>query len=521
MGWLKAFVGILLSASESIKIIKFMTLLLFLQAALILLISKDVPITDWHSFRQTQTALTSYWFINEGFRLDYQTPVIGYPWSIPFEFPTFQILAAAVSMLGIELDFAGRLVSFCFFVACLWPLKMISQDLKLGSWWYWSMIAMLFASPLYVTWSRAFMIETTALFFSICHISFLIAFFSRRRSIYPVISVIFGILAALTKSTTLPGFSVVGAFFVFLHGAKYYLSWQSLRKVQMGIAAGVLLTPYLPAVAWIEFTDAIKQSNEIGAFLTSEMLSLWNYGTLGQRFSSTLWVNVFGRILADVVGLLAVPGFVLLLIISALRQVHVPFNRSDLWLLSACLLGFGVPILLFTNLHMVHDYYQVANAIFLISGIAVLVQACARANNRSLAFLLLVLVLVSQNFRFYSDFFPKIFDPQKQDSHTIALLSRDLTPENTGLLVVGEDWNSTIAYYSERKALSIPNWMEQDLVARALRDTENFLGGLPLGGVVVCGDIKNLRYAEDLALALQNRKILGKAGKCKLFNGDD
>ncbi|MFQ3575836.1 MAG: hypothetical protein SNJ77_05310, partial [Cytophagales bacterium] len=37
------------------------------------------PITDWHGFRQTQTALTSLFVIKEGFKINYITPVFGPP----------------------------------------------------------------------------------------------------------------------------------------------------------------------------------------------------------------------------------------------------------------------------------------------------------------------------------------------------------------------------------------------------------------------------------------------------------
>ena len=53
------------------------------------------PPLDVHSFRQTQTALTSYWFIHQGFQFAYETPVVGAPWAIPFEFPRrFQVPSA-------------------------------------------------------------------------------------------------------------------------------------------------------------------------------------------------------------------------------------------------------------------------------------------------------------------------------------------------------------------------------------------------------------------------------------------
>lgn len=48
------------------------------------------PILDMFSFRQTQTAISVLWMIKEGHYLNYQTPVLGFPWSIPFEFPLYQ-----------------------------------------------------------------------------------------------------------------------------------------------------------------------------------------------------------------------------------------------------------------------------------------------------------------------------------------------------------------------------------------------------------------------------------------------
>jgi hypothetical protein len=51
-----------------------------------LLYSTQPPLEN-HSFRQTQTALTAWWFVRDGFSFAYLTPVGGPPWSIPFEFP--------------------------------------------------------------------------------------------------------------------------------------------------------------------------------------------------------------------------------------------------------------------------------------------------------------------------------------------------------------------------------------------------------------------------------------------------
>ena len=45
-------------------------------------------ILDAHGFRQTQTALTTYFMIGQAPKLAYETPVLGPPWSIPLELYT-------------------------------------------------------------------------------------------------------------------------------------------------------------------------------------------------------------------------------------------------------------------------------------------------------------------------------------------------------------------------------------------------------------------------------------------------
>jgi hypothetical protein len=79
-------------------------------------------ILDMHGFRQTQTAISTYFVLQGGAWLAYETPVLGAPWSIPFEFPLYQwITAVWVKISGIPLDQAGRSVSVVFYYLTLWP----------------------------------------------------------------------------------------------------------------------------------------------------------------------------------------------------------------------------------------------------------------------------------------------------------------------------------------------------------------------------------------------------------------
>src|ERR1700733_12178228 len=87
------------------------------------------PLLGMHSFRQTQTAITAYWILRGSPWFAYHTPVLGAPWSIPYEFPMYQlVVAAVVKLTGLQLDPAGRLVSYLFLLATIWPTRSIMRS---------------------------------------------------------------------------------------------------------------------------------------------------------------------------------------------------------------------------------------------------------------------------------------------------------------------------------------------------------------------------------------------------------
>ena len=66
------------------------------------------PLCDRHAFRQTQTALSTYWILHGGGLLAYETPVFGAPYSAPFEFPLYQWIVALVHLVTrMSLDLTG------------------------------------------------------------------------------------------------------------------------------------------------------------------------------------------------------------------------------------------------------------------------------------------------------------------------------------------------------------------------------------------------------------------------------
>src|SRR4051812_31944710 len=90
------------------------------------------PLLDLHYFRQTQTALSTFWMIREHHILPYETPVLGYPWFIPFEFPGYQWIVSGIYHLNLwGLDQCGRLVSILFYYLCFIPLYFLYKDIGL------------------------------------------------------------------------------------------------------------------------------------------------------------------------------------------------------------------------------------------------------------------------------------------------------------------------------------------------------------------------------------------------------
>src|SRR5438128_2021587 len=93
----------------------------------------DHTITDLHDFRQTQTAICTYYMAREPFKLAYEMPVLGPPWSIPLEFPIYEwVVASILKAFHTNLDQTGRFVSVAFYLLTLLPAWMLLGSLKVA-----------------------------------------------------------------------------------------------------------------------------------------------------------------------------------------------------------------------------------------------------------------------------------------------------------------------------------------------------------------------------------------------------
>src|SRR5262249_22682730 len=157
-------------------------------------------------FRQTQTALNTYFMLGHRYAIIYETPVLGPPWELPFEFPLYEwVVAAVVTCTGWPLDQTGRLVSRIFYFLCLFPCWHLLRLLRVSVAGRLIGLSLFLLSPVYIIWSRAFLIETTVLFLALSTLACTLAWLERPRLWLVLLALGLATLTALVKITTFAG----------------------------------------------------------------------------------------------------------------------------------------------------------------------------------------------------------------------------------------------------------------------------------------------------------------------------
>lgn len=426
----------------------------------------QATILDRHDFRQLQTATSAYWLTQTGFQLDHELPLFGPPWSIPMEFPVYQSIVAGVStLLGTGLETTARGVSLFFFLAMLPAVYGLTGLLPLAQSRRLLVVAAVLASPTYLFYARAFMIETTALSLTVWFVHGLTRAVRGPDWRWAAVAAICGSLAALAKVTT---------FLVFCPPAAALLWWlarqdqtRRLPSLRWLASAGAPVAAALAFGAWwVRYADHVKHSNPYSGFLTSTELAKWNWGSWEQRFSprfwSEFWNNVSGFVLGEIALAACLVGFT---VISPLHR------RVALW----CAGFFLGGVLLFSNLFLSHDYYYCATAVLLLAGAGVVLAGVWDDTRLPLAARSLLLGLffggqILIYHRGYADYTRR----ELPAPPGIAEVIRATVPADGVVLIHGWDWNSLIPYYAQRRAIMVPHGRENETQV-----LEDVVGQLP------------------------------------------
>lgn len=398
-----------------------------------------------YEFRQTQTAISALFIQQENnFSPAYPTPVLGAPWSVPFEFPLYQWSAVVVSnVTGLTLVEAGRLVSVLCFYLALVAVHGLLRRLGLTVPQRLLVLAFVLTAPLSIYYGRAFLIETMALMFGAWYLYALSEGMTRPCRGWLLLAALAGTGAGLVKVTT---------FLVWLtpaFGCSLWWLWQARTTGTLGRTfarlAAVHVAPFAAAWGWVRYSDRIKALNPSGAGLTSEKLSGFNLGT-GLRFAPQTWAEWWAQITQNVAG-------PVVLVAAGLLALAAP--RRWRWLVALGVLLFFLAQLAFPVLYARHGYYYMASAVFLLAALGFAVAGLGESPRlpRWLMPVAAAVLLALQARHYCVEFYP--FQRTPGDAGGLASALREITGPDEALVIAGADWSSIIPYYAQRRALMV------------------------------------------------------------------
>ncbi|WP_165813639.1 ArnT family glycosyltransferase [Aliarcobacter skirrowii] len=467
------------------------------------------PLLDQYGFRQTQTAITSYWFLKEGFQWAYQTPVFGIPWSVPMEFPLYQYLVYIfVKIFNIEnLDLAGRIVSIAFYYALMYPLWQILKILEVNKIAILYIFIILVTSPIFIFWSRTFMIESAGLYFTLMFIMYLLRYDTENSISLKILSLIFifGTFAILTKITTL----LVGFIFIFLY-LLFYGRLKTLfsKKNIVGIlVVGIVITIGL---AWNEFANSIKASNPLSSFVVSSNLTKWNFGTLAQRLD---FANYYQQLFVHMKNNIS---YLLLLVIFIPGLLFCKVEYKKLMLIG--FLTFIIAFMTLFNLYKVHNYYWYANSVFVVISLGLLVYFISEKFGNIFYKITLIILVICINYYGYYSFYYKhqIKNLNNLGPFIIGNLIKNNTNKSDIILTIGLGWNSAVPYYSERKAIMLREHRDVKIEDKEFQSVFNKTTKTNnLGAIVNCSS--EYKYEDISKIINLDNFGVAKTHKCEIY----
>lgn len=464
-------------------------------------------------WRAVQTESTAYWFGKVGINLlNYQTPLYGPPWQIPFEFPLFQAIAAVISKMGIgDLVFACRLTALLSFYLSALFLYLVCKEIFMDNRTNFAIITIYLWLPYNIYYSLEPLIDYLALALALAYLFFILSWLKTGSSNWNALfATIFGSLSVLVKPTTAPIVVIPIITFVVKDIVAIYrrnfTQALNLRFVLSKILdlrgywlALVLMAtvPLLAGSFWTRYSDQVKNSSIFTQWLTSPALVTWNFGTWELRSDLSIWIAyaiVAQRFLLPY-GLVC---FGILGLYIAIKE-RIKFGNTN-ERISLFIISIGASSLLvfvvFINLYR-HEYYYIALsaslAIMAGYGIRRFWQTSQEPPRiLGFVFVLFTIVFLIFNIKDYIMFRDiAISDTQKmQQSITWAREVQQYVLADDWVAFVESDWDPTYVYSLERKIMVVtPRELEKPLCQ--LLSNEHF-------SLVVVGDLSYSRNEQLL-----------------------
>ncbi|HEY4301513.1 MAG TPA: glycosyltransferase family 39 protein [Candidatus Didemnitutus sp.] len=450
-----------------------------------------------HEFRQTQTALVSrYIDEDDNFSLRYETPVVGKPWvSILLEVPLYEWAVVGVHRAtGMPLVVCARTISLLSFYLALPALYLLLGRLGLPPPRRLLVLALVLACPLYIFYSRSFLIDTMEFLFCAWFLLGFVRTMDQRDWRWLALTVVAGTGAALLKNVFfaiwLVPAAAYGAWHVWSDIRARRGPWATMRTILWGLATVAIGLGALEW--WISFSDPIKAAHPSAYIFTSKNLSEGNWGLadVKARVSLKTWAILLQRWQDSIM----VPWLLGLILLAGLL-----FFRRERGAILGLAGVFFIAQLLFPFAYAYQDYYFYSCAIFVVAAIGFILNGLLNSRLPRWCCVVLLAVPFAGLYADYWTGYRPLQIIRSAGGFSFTTLLRQATDPDAVVIIGGADWAPIIPYYSQRKALMVRNGLEYDetYLRRAFAD----LKGENVVGLIVVGDVRHnhsfIRLAQD------------------------
>lgn len=403
-----------------------------------------------HLWRQSDTAHYAQDLFERGFDLLHPAVCwMGPHRTLVLEFPLPQAVMALGYHIFGEDHRVARAVTFGFFLVAAWCLHGLVREILGRGVASWTLLAYL-GMPLALFYSRAVHIDYPALAFAHAMAWCWVRAALRGSRRWLLLGVALAIPAVLIKApyaaTVLLPIVVVG-----LRSPH----WRRLLPVMPA-----LVVPVLVFVAWQRHSLAVNATAPDWSFIPTYRRFVdnahWYYGEWRQRLDLERWATVAGRLTFEGVGLLG--------LIPTCAGGCLVLAQRRLWPVAAWLAGLGFYVLVFFNLNVVHNYYQIPLlaplAICLVVGLAWVASVLTRSTETASRLVMgLVVACAGLGVMHAERHYYVVPAPYLE----VAALVREHTPEDALVVVTFRELDPRaphILYPAHRDGWSIP---ERDL----------------------------------------------------------
>jgi hypothetical protein len=429
--------------------------LIILVALVLRIYHVSYPLNDLHAFRQTQTAGLIRDFYRDGINLLYPRIItLGDPGYVVLEFPLYQAISAILYHVFNPNVIYARLASIFFgLLSIIFVYRLTKRFLDHKT----AIFAALFFAfmPLNIFFNRVPIPDTLTILLSLIMLDFMIEGINNRKNIFLFFGIIAGSLGLMMKSPYVAPLFLPVIYIVYRRERKLK-AFFDIRFV------AAFIIPVTMMILWQQHANSVNEkyfNNDYYPF--SELYSAvvvklhpfntWYFGTIAQRLDISNYLIIIQRIFKEILSMAGL-FFLIAGFITLIKKKIAAFFL--IWLCSVLL-----SILLFFNLNIIHNYYQLPLtpilAIFCGAGATYL---SSFFQNKKVAFTLTAVFISFYLIMSYSialEFF------EKTNESVVVGQFIDRSMEGSAMLAVSQPgeslWSPELIYHSDRHGFYVPH----------------------------------------------------------------